>query len=381
MGEHIGGFVTVPTISIAMIVKNEEAVLERCLASFAAHVDEIVIVDTGSTDATKDIARRYTNRIFDFAWCDDFSAARQYAFDRARSLWVAWVDADDVMTGAEHLRNDLALAGEDVGSIHWRYVYGRDAWGNTTLEYWRERCVRTKGGYRWSGRVHETLTSSQPGHKLESQHVSLEHRPKPELAERKQGRNLRIIEQECRAAGDSVSPRLLFYLGNEYSDAGDYDAAIDAYQRYLKVGFWDDELYLAHLRLAGLYRARDRFDTAIDIALAALKLHPDWPHAYFDLARSYYFRQDWAKVIHWTDLGRQMAAPTTAHFMNPLDWLYHWMICYTNALYRTGRLTEAYTWTKQALELCPGDLQHTHNLAFFSKAIDERLLASLQDPA
>ena len=71
------------TISLCMIVKNEEAVLGRCLESAAALVDEIVIVDTDSTDATKEIARKFTDKLFDFPWVDDFAAARNFSFDRA----------------------------------------------------------------------------------------------------------------------------------------------------------------------------------------------------------------------------------------------------------------------------------------------------------
>ena len=70
-------------ISLCMIVKNEEKILTRCLDSVADLVDEIVIVDTGSTDATKKIAANYTDKIYDFTWVDDFSAARNFAFSKS----------------------------------------------------------------------------------------------------------------------------------------------------------------------------------------------------------------------------------------------------------------------------------------------------------
>ena len=71
------------TISLCMIVKNEEKVLARCLDSIADLMDEIIIVDTGSSDNTKEIAKKYTDKIYDFAWIDDFSAARNYSFSKA----------------------------------------------------------------------------------------------------------------------------------------------------------------------------------------------------------------------------------------------------------------------------------------------------------
>ena len=76
------------TISLCMIVKNEEKILDRCLSTVADLVDEIVIVDTGSTDATKEIAAKYTEHIYDFLWVDDFSAARNFAFSKATCEYI-----------------------------------------------------------------------------------------------------------------------------------------------------------------------------------------------------------------------------------------------------------------------------------------------------
>lgn len=70
------------TISVCMIVKNEECVLERCLSTVREIADELIIVDTGSTDATKEIAKKFTEQVYDFEWCDDFSKARNYLFQK-----------------------------------------------------------------------------------------------------------------------------------------------------------------------------------------------------------------------------------------------------------------------------------------------------------
>ena len=105
-----------PLVSLCMIVRNEEAVLERCLDSVAELVDEIILVDTGSTDDTKKIASKFSAKIYDFPWRDDFSAARNYAVAQAVGDYWFWLDADDVVEGEnqEKLRRILAHPDADV---------------------------------------------------------------------------------------------------------------------------------------------------------------------------------------------------------------------------------------------------------------------------
>ncbi|MCM1174422.1 MAG: glycosyltransferase family 2 protein [Blautia sp.] len=85
------------TISLCMIVKNEEKLLARCLDSVADIMDEIIIVDTGSADRTKEIAARYTDKIYDFVWINDFAAARNFAFSMASMEYIYSADADEVL--------------------------------------------------------------------------------------------------------------------------------------------------------------------------------------------------------------------------------------------------------------------------------------------
>ena len=96
------------SISVCMIVKNEEKILARCLDSLKGIADEMVIVDTGSTDRTKEIAQTYTDKIYDFEWIDDFSAARNYAFSKATKEYVYMADADEVID-EENRRRFLLL--------------------------------------------------------------------------------------------------------------------------------------------------------------------------------------------------------------------------------------------------------------------------------
>ncbi len=84
-----------------MIVKNEENNLPACLRSVAGLFDEIVVVDTGSTDRTREIAAEFGARVFDFVWVDDFAAARNAALARATSDYAFWLDADDVIDPPE----------------------------------------------------------------------------------------------------------------------------------------------------------------------------------------------------------------------------------------------------------------------------------------
>jgi glycosyltransferase involved in cell wall biosynthesis len=360
------------SVSMALIVKNEERVLGRCLESLRGAVDEIVVVDTGSEDGTKRIAQRYTDKIYDFVWCQDFAAARQFAFDRATSDWVAWVDADDVVLQADRIKPLLAATPPQVCGYTWRYICGWDASGKANFEFWRERCVRNDGTFRWMGRVHEVLVPQRPCVQKQNHDIVVEHHPESTNPDR--GRNLKILQDEYAANGGTLEPRMLFYLGREYADAGNIERAIDVLLQYLQVGEWDEERFRAHVQLAQLYRAQAQYRLALDMDLQALKILPQWPDAYFGLAQTYYFLQDWPKVIHWCDIGRTMPVPQAVLFTNPRDYDFTWIIYYTNALYHVGQLDEAVAWTRRALRVSPDNPWHCNNADLFEGELRLRQL-------
>lgn len=147
-------------ISLCMIVKNEERVLARCLDSIADLMDEIIIVDTGSTDRTKEIAARYTDKIFDFLWIQDFSAARNFAFSKAGMEYIYTADADEVLDEVnrkrfrylkECLLPEIELVQMKYGNqLQYGTVYNFD-------EEYRPKLFKRLREFVWEGSVHETV--------------------------------------------------------------------------------------------------------------------------------------------------------------------------------------------------------------------------------
>lgn len=148
------------TISLCMIVKNEEKVLARCLDSVADLMDEIIIVDTGSTDRTKEIAARYTDQIYDFVWIDDFSAARNYAFSKAHMEYIYSADADEVLDAEnreryrllkEQLLPEIEIVQMKYGNqLQFGTVYNFD-------EEYRPKLFKRQREFVWQEPIHETI--------------------------------------------------------------------------------------------------------------------------------------------------------------------------------------------------------------------------------
>ena len=216
-------------ISLCMIVKNEEKVLGRCLESAKELADEIVIVDTGSEDRTREIAGSYTSLVYEIPWRDDFSQARNFSFSMATKEYCMWLDADDVIS-EENRRKLLEYKGkmdgtEDVVMI--KYTAGFDAAGRPSFTYYRERILRNREDLRWKGRVHEAV---EPRGNVVYWDAAIFHRKE---GPGEPGRNLRIYEK-MRAAGEVFGPRELFYYGRELMYGGRTAEAVKVLEEFLE---------------------------------------------------------------------------------------------------------------------------------------------------
>lgn len=148
------------TISVCMIVKNEEKVLARCLDSLVGIADEFVIVDTGSEDRTKEIAAAYTDKIYDFAWINDFSAARNYSFSKAGMEYIYVADADEVLEEEQRQKFLRLKSGLDPQVEIVQMLYTNQLQYNTTYNFdeeLRPKLYRRLRGFFWQDPLHETV--------------------------------------------------------------------------------------------------------------------------------------------------------------------------------------------------------------------------------
>lgn len=217
------------SISLCMIVKNEEQVLGRCLDCVKGIADEIIIVDTGSEDQTKEVAAAYTDRIYDFQWNDDFSAARNYAFSKAEMEYSMWLDADDVIREEEQrkIRELKEKLTPDISAVMMKYVTAFDDSGKPAFLFDRERLLRTEKGYRFAGRVHEAVELA--GAKLLYSDAVIEHHS---VKKTYTDRNLKIYEKMIEQ-GDILEPRHQFYYGRELYYHGHNEEAVRVFQAFI----------------------------------------------------------------------------------------------------------------------------------------------------
>ena len=211
------------TISLCMIVKNEESILERCLDSVADLVDEIIIVDTGSEDGTKAVAAKYTDRIYDFEWADDFSAARNFAFSKASMEYIYSADADEVISPEnrerfqamkETLLPEIEIVQMKYGNqLQYQTVYNFD-------EEYRPKLFKRKRGFVWEAPIHETVRLEPVVYDSD---IVITHLPSGSHAKR----DLETFRKQC-AAGYRLPKRLHNLYARELMMAGDREDFADA---------------------------------------------------------------------------------------------------------------------------------------------------------
>ena len=285
------------TISVCLIVKNEEAVLKRCLDSLRCIADEYVIVDTGSSDATKEIAAEYTDRIYDFEWRDDFAAARNYAFSKCSCDYIYSADADELLderAGQEFMKLKTVLDGS-VDIV--QFLYTNQLEYNTTYNYDRElrpKLYKRLRTFIWEGEVHEQVRLKPVIYDSE---IEIIHKP----TSLHSGRDFDIFLKLIDRRGE-LEPRLMDMYTRELAVSGEDGDFIRAKEYFVKAlekesdtDRMKNELYVI---MRGARASGDR-DTFMKYSLRALALGDVTSETAFELGEYYRLAGDKAEADMW----------------------------------------------------------------------------------
>ena len=352
------------SLSLCMIVKNEEKVLARCLDSVEGLADEIIIVDTGSTDKTKEIASKYTEKIFDFIWEKDFSKARNFSFSKATGDFVMWLDADDVILEKDRnllidVKNSVP---EGVNTVMVKYNTAFDEDGNPTFSYYRERIVRNVAANPWHGWVHEVMVC--PGERMYIDAAVTHKSIKTSYSDR----NLKIYEAHYEA-GKSFSPRDMFYYGRELYYNGRFKEAIAILSRFLDEGKgWIENNIEACKILSYSYEAVEN-NTAAFSALTRSFLY-DLPRAEIlcDIGRTLMKKEKYREATFWYELAlKQKKDEKSGGFINSDCYGYIPSIQLCICWDRLGDIEKAKYYNDLAGKYRPKSTAYLNNVEYFKR--------------
>lgn len=350
-----------PTVGLAIIARNEGPRIDRLLATCAGAFDQVVLVDTGSTDDTIEIFEawaqtqvttdrpHFTWTVDRFEWCDDFAAARNHADSLLTTDWRSWADCDDELRGAGRLRELAATAPPELAGYVFDYAYAHDAHGNVSCRLKRERLVRA-GASSWGGRIHEAQLLEGPATFMGPEVCEWVHRPAGEG--RDPDRNLKILSRWLEE--EPHNPRVLAYMGTETLARGQLDEAQGYFTRYLAEDTgWDEERAQVHRKMAQTLIAAGKLDQAEQAAHQALRTMPLWPDSYLTLAEVAYHRQEWRNAGDWAKRVLELGTPDTLLIINPLEYTMQPRVILAGAMGALGQLEAAIATAQEVLDVIP----------------------------
>ena len=347
------------TLGLCMIVKNEEEVLGRCLQSVQNICDEMIVVDTGSSDQTMNIALRFGAKVYSFPWSYDFSAARNFSFSLSSSDYILWLDADDIITDDNQKKLlDLkkSLDGS-VDSYFLRYDAAFDAFGNPTTFFFRERIVRKNAGFFWKGAVHETIciNSNSKRCDIAVTHLRGNHE--------RRGRNLFIFAHSF-AHGTMPDERQEYYFARELSDSGLYDTAASVFENFLLGNGWAEDKIGACRTLAFCYQKLGNRNKRLVSLFKSFDFAQPSPEICCDIGSLYVEEKNWNQAVFWFKLALNQppshggfSCPDCSGFL-PCIWL---CVCYDHL----GNHRKAFEFNEKAGSFKPLHKSYLHNKLYF----------------
>ncbi|MGR3301365.1 MAG: tetratricopeptide repeat-containing glycosyltransferase family 2 protein [Candidatus Scalindua sp.] len=297
-----------PTLSLCMIVKDEEKFLPTCLESVKDHVNEIIIVDTGSTDKTVEIAGKYGAKVYHHAWENSFSKARNYSLKYATSDWILILDADEEIVKKDaHKLRDVIKDPVVPETTHRANVYLMPVFskinGNKNLAVANSgRLFKNHLGFHYEGIIHNTLKFSGP---TKSVNIRIDHygyNQNEEQMESKFRRTSNLLKEQTRNNPEDPQPHQ--YLATAYLERKRFDEciiealiAIKLYEKYDKTS---PLLLLTYYNLSTAYHFKNDLENAEKYSINVIEINPEYLDPYDMLSIIYFTQRDYDKFLHYT---------------------------------------------------------------------------------
>jgi glycosyltransferase involved in cell wall biosynthesis/cytochrome c-type biogenesis protein CcmH/NrfG len=290
-----------PAISCCMIVKDEEAFLDQCLASVKPYVDEIVIVDTGSTDSTVEIARKYTDHVFSHPWEGSFSKARNQAIAYASCDWIFIIDADEELVegSGEKLREAVGNAGEaDAILVNTISSYSN---GTKRARHNSERLFRNNGMIHYEGIVHNRVEGARSvkSSRIEIMHYGYDVAEKK--AHEKFLRTSELLKKQIEENPDNPMPH--HYLGTSYLSRGMNEEAARESVTAIELAEKNNDqhplyIWTYHNAAIAFFRLGN-LDKAKNLSLRGIQKYPEHLDSYYTLTMVAGEREQWRDVLSY----------------------------------------------------------------------------------
>jgi glycosyltransferase involved in cell wall biosynthesis len=307
-----------------MIVRNEEQNLSECLAPVADLFDEIIIVDTGSHDSTKEIAKRFTPHVYEFPWCDDFSAARNESLRHATGDWIFWLDADDRVRPNQvaAIKQVLSQLGDRPQSYFFSTVLLPSAPGGEAVLVSHSRLFRRNPELHWTGRVHEQLGPETVLREYEKQVVDIEIEHVGYLdrafANHKARLKLRLLRMDYAVDPDNTST--LLHLGMALYALKNHREALRFFLRLFKMDLGSaDYMRRVYEMLVELSYMLGNSADAVWYAERGLQEFPDDENLLLARAKIYYLQNDFAATVRTVEHLLGHARPRSFHYHQPAN--------------------------------------------------------------
>ena len=339
------------TLGLCMIVKNEEAVIGRCLNSVKGLFDEIVIVDTGSTDKTKEIVKKYTDKVYDFKWIYDFSAARNFSFSKSTCDYIMWLDADDVVYPSElkKLKEFKPKIDSNIEAYRMYYSYIQDKDDNPILQQQRVRIIKNRHENVWEGKIHEVIIMEKVIPTLD---ITIHHKKEKVLDP---NRNIDIYNRMYNNK-EQFSTRDLFMYSLELSGHHEYEKALEMIKKMFqrKNDYTTQRFYYDQATLVKTKIYKDQNKSTKEIKKAIFQYLEDFvpsPGVCCELGELYIKEKNYPLAIFWYKNALKEAKTHPEDKVEYNEFLPYYSMAY--CYYSIGDYKKACYYSTKAVRLNP----------------------------